>query len=76
MDPVLAGRVAASMLFPPTLNSLQSSLQSRLECHLFSCSSLMAQTVQGPPAKPETWVQSLVWEDPTHYGATKLVHNY
>ena len=55
--------VAASMLFPPTLNSLQSSLQNRLDCHLFPYSSLMAQTVRGPPAMPETRVQSLVWEE-------------
>ena len=55
--------VAASMLFPPTLNSLQSSLQNRLDCHLFPYSSLMAPTVRGPPAMPETRVQSLVWEE-------------
>ena len=26
--------------------------------------SLMAQLVKSPPAMPETWVQSLCWEDP------------
>ena len=56
--------VAASMLFPPTLNSLQSSLSNRLDCHLFSCTSLMAQTVRSLPAIPETRAQSLGWEDP------------
>ena len=25
---------------------------------------LMAQQVKNPPARQETWVQSLVWEDP------------
>ena len=26
--------------------------------------SLVAQIVKNPPARQETWVQSLVWEDP------------
>ena len=26
--------------------------------------SLVAQMVKNPPARQETWVQSLVWEDP------------
>ena len=28
----------------------------------------MAQTVKNPPAMQETWVQSLVWEDPLEDG--------
>ena len=28
----------------------------------------MAQTVKNPPAMQETWVQSLVWEDPLEEG--------
>ena len=28
----------------------------------------MAQTVKNPPAKRETWVQSLSWEDPLEKG--------
>ena len=28
----------------------------------------MAQTVKNPPAMRETWVQSLVWEDPLEEG--------
>ena len=28
----------------------------------------MAQTVKNPPAKRETWVQSLGWEDPLEKG--------
>ena len=30
----------------------------------YSWASLMAQMVKNPPARGETWVQSLVWEDP------------
>ena len=32
------------------------------------CSSLVAQTVQNPPAMWETWVRSLGWEDPLEEG--------
>ena len=28
----------------------------------------MAQTIKNPPAVQETWVQSLVWEDPLEKG--------
>ena len=30
--------------------------------------SLVAQTVKNPPARPETWVPSLGWEDPLEEG--------
>ena len=30
--------------------------------------SFMAQTVENPPAKQKTWVQSLGWEDPLEEG--------
>ena len=30
--------------------------------------SLLAQTAKNPPAKQETWVQSLGWEDPPEKG--------
>ena len=30
----------------------------------FSPASLVAQLVKNPPAMRETWVRSLVWEDP------------
>ena len=33
----------------------------------------MAQTVKNPPAMWETWVQSLVWEDPLEEG--KATHS-
>ena len=36
--------------------------------HLYSCTSLVAQTVKNPPAMQETWVQSLGWEDPLEEG--------
>ena len=34
----------------------------------YSWASLVAQTVKNPPAMPETWVQSLSWEDPLEEG--------
>ena len=34
----------------------------------YSWASLVAQLVKNPPAKPETWVQSLGWEDPLEKG--------
>ena len=35
--------------------------------------SLVAQMVKNPPAMPETWVQSLGWEDPLKKG--KATHS-
>ena len=35
---------------------------------LISWASLVAQLVKNPPAMPETWVQSLSWEDPLEKG--------
>ena len=34
----------------------------------YSWISLMAQLVKNPPAMKETWVESLVWEDPLEKG--------
>ena len=34
----------------------------------YSWASLVAQLVKNPPAIQETWVQSLVWEDPLERG--------
>ena len=34
----------------------------------FSWASLVAKTVKNPPAMQETWVRSLVWEDPLEEG--------
>ena len=34
----------------------------------YSWASLVAQQVKNPPAKRETWVQSLSWEDPLAKG--------
>ena len=39
-------------------------------CPLHSWASLVAQTVKNPPAMQETWVRSLVWEDPLEEGMT------
>ena len=35
---------------------------------LFYWASLVAQLVKNPPAMQETWVRSLVWEDPLEKG--------
>ena len=41
----------------------------RISCKVqYSWASLVAQTVKNPPAMWETWVQSLVWEDPLEKG--------
>ena len=37
-------------------------------CNVFSPASLVAQTVKNLPAKRETWVWSLCWEDPLEEG--------
>ena len=34
----------------------------------YSWASLVAQPVKNPPARRETWVQSLGWEDPLEKG--------
>ena len=34
----------------------------------YSWASLVAQLVKNPPAMQESWVQSLVWEDPLKKG--------
>ena len=39
----------------------------------YSWASLVAQLVKNPPAMPETWVQSLSWEDPLEKG--KATHS-
>ena len=36
------------------------------------CASLLAQTIKNLPAVPETWVQSLSWEDPLETGMATL----
>ena len=35
--------------------------------------SLVAQLVKNPPATGETWVRSLVWEDPLEEGMATLL---
>ena len=41
---------------------------------LLLVASLVAQKVKNPPAMQQTWVRSLVQEDPTCLGATKPLH--
>jgi len=38
--------------------------------NLTNRASLVAQVVKNPPARRETWVRSLVWEDATQKGNT------
>ena len=35
---------------------------------MFHRASLVAQVIKNPPARQETWVQSLGWEDPLEEG--------
>ena len=42
-------------------------MRLRITFHLVRA-SLVAQTVKNLPAMQETWVQSLVWEDPLEEG--------
>ena len=50
------------------------SAGERIGCPLqYSWASLMAQLVKNPPTMRETWVQSLVWEDPLEKG--KATHS-
>ena len=44
----------------------------RLKCSIDHWASLVAQLVKNPPAKQETWVQSLDWEDPLEEGMATL----
>ena len=50
--------------------SIHSSADGRLGCFcsLSGASSLVAQALKNPPAKRETWVRSLGWEDPLEEG--------
>ena len=52
--------------------SIHSSADGRLGCFcsLSGASSLVAQALKNPPAKRETWVRSLGWEDPLEEGTT------
>ena len=65
-----AGKESACSAGDP--NSIPGSGRSAGEgigCPLqYSWASLVAQLVKNPPAMPETWVQSLGWEDPLKKG--------
>ena len=52
----------------------QEDLLQKVECPLqYSWTSRAAQLGKNPPAMRETWVQSLVWEDPLEKG--KATHS-
>ena len=46
----------------------RSSEEGRGYLIQYSLASLLAQLVKNPPAKQETWVRSLGWEDPLEEG--------
>ena len=55
-------------LGPPSLGSL---LKGLLFLPIWKLgTSLVAQSVKNPPAMQDTWVGSLVWEDPLEKGTT------
>ena len=41
---------------------------SRKLCFIYYLLSLVAQSVNSPPAMQETWIRSLGWEDPLEEG--------
>ena len=51
--------------FPGSGRSAGEGLGSPLQ---YSWASLVAQLVKNPPARQETWVRSLGWEDPLEKG--------
>ena len=53
-------------------NTMETSRILSQEKGLWTGSSLVALLVKNPPAKQETWVQSLSWEDPLKKG--KVTH--
>ena len=55
---------------PGTERSAGEGIGYPLQC---SWASFVAQLVKNPPAMRETWVQSLVWEDPLEKG--KATHS-
>ena len=52
-------------MIPETGRSLEEGIDYLLQ---YLCASLVAQTVKNPPARWETWVRSLGWEDPLKEG--------
>ena len=43
---------------------MSGSFEGIVKFYLHNAASLMVQTVKNLPTMQETWVQSLVWEDP------------
>ena len=60
--------------YPGSIPGLGRSAGERIGYPLqYSWASLVAQLAKNPPAMWETWVQSLVWEDPLEKG--KATHS-
>ena len=54
---------------PGSIPGLRRSPEEEIDYPLqYSWASLVAQLVKNPPAMRETWVRSLVWEDPLEKG--------
>ena len=54
---------------PGSISGLGRSTEEEKDYPLqYSWASLVAQPVKNPPAMRETWVRSLVWEDPLEKG--------
>ena len=81
MSPALAGRFFTTGATWKAYTSLYFRLTRRGKCNV-NCglsqistppALLLAQLVKNPPAKQETWVRSLGWEDPLEKG--KATHS-
>ena len=65
-----AGKNCSYSLKRKAKSANQGSFSTRL---MLGRTSLIAQLVKNPPAMQETWVQSLVWENPLEKG--KATHS-
>ena len=61
-------KILTTQTFVSKVMSLLFNMLSR-----FVRASLVAQLIKNPPARWETWVQSLGWEDPLEMG--KVIHS-
>ena len=74
VDSSVGKESACSAGDPGSIPRLESSAGEGIGYPLqYSWASLMAQLVKNPPVMWETWVRSLVWEDPLENG--KATHS-
>ena len=68
-----AGKAACNAVDPCSIPGLGRSPGEGIGCPLqYSWASLVAQLVKNLPAIWETWVRSLVWEDPLEKGKVPI----